>query len=309
MAHEFESGFFARNIPAWHGLGIVVKDAPTSEEAIKIAGLDWDVVSSPIMTMGNEIPGMYANVRSSDNSVLGVVTGKYQIVQNDEAFSFVDALVGTGNVKYDAAGSLRDGKTVWLLVRMEDQKILGDDFENYLCFTNSHDGKGAVRAMMTPTRVVCMNTLNMAIQNASRSWSMKHMGNMEEKFLAAKTSLGLASKYMQEMKNTAENLAKKKLSQNQIDNIIANLFPIEQDFTDRQKNTAELNRSNFKGCLSVDDLANFKNTAWGIVNAAADYIDHTMPNRLTQKYRENNWGKIVSGHAVLDKALELAVGA
>lgn len=309
MAHEFESGFFARGIPAWHGLGTVVENAPTSEEAIKIAGLDWDVVQSPISTMGNEIQGMFANVRTSDNSVLGVVTGKYQIVQNDEAFSFVDALIGNGSVKYDAAGSLRDGKTIWLLVKMEDQKILGDDFENYLCFTNSHDGKGAVRAMMTPTRVVCMNTLNMAIANANRSWSMKHMGNMEEKFLAAQTSLGLASNYIREMKHTAEKLAGKKLSDSQIDNIIINLFPIGSDFTERQKEKAELNRSNFRGCLAVDDLSNFKNTAWGIVNAAADYVDHSMPNRLTQNYRENNWGKIIGGHVILDRATELAVGA
>jgi len=309
MASEFESGFFARNLPAWHGLGKVVKDAPTSEEAIRLAVLDWDVVPFPISAAGKEIPNMYANVRTSDNSVLGVVTGKYKIVQNDQAFNFVDALVGSGNVTYDSAGSLRNGKTIWLLVRMEDQKILGDDFENYLCFTNSHDGKGSVRAMMTPTRVVCMNTLNMAIQNASRSWSIKHMGNMEEKLNAAKMSLGLANLYITELNNVAEKAAKKKLTDTDISRIIENVFPINPDFTERQKETMEINRKNFASCINVPDLSNFKNTAWGVINAAADYVDHVCPNRLSQNYRENNWGKIVSGHMIFDKVVDLAVGA
>ena len=114
MAANFESGFFV-GTPAWHGLGTVVKEALTSEDAIRIAGLDWEVIPKPIYDeLGREIKNYKVNVRSSDNQILGIVTNRYQIVQNREAFEFTDALLGKG-VTYETAGSLATGKRVWML--------------------------------------------------------------------------------------------------------------------------------------------------------------------------------------------------
>ena len=170
MAALVESMFSVREVP-WHGLGTIVREAPSSEEAIRLAGLDWDVYPEEVYTKsGNKIPGAYANVRSNDGSALGIVGERYQIVQNSEAFNFTDELLGEG-VKYETAGSLKDGKVIWLLAQLpEAYKILGDEVTPWVCFTNSFDGSGAIKVAMVSTRVVCNNTLNVALKNAKRTW-------------------------------------------------------------------------------------------------------------------------------------------
>jgi len=155
MASNFETGFFVRE-PAWHGLGTIVQDAPTSMDALKLAELDWQVTQEPIYLNNNVvIKNAFANVRSSDNGVLGITTERYKVVQNSEAFSFTDALLDS-NVRYESAGSLAEGKRIFILAKMpEIYKIGGDDVEPFLVFTNSFDGKGSIRVALTPVRVVC----------------------------------------------------------------------------------------------------------------------------------------------------------
>ena len=139
MPANVETMFSVREKP-WHGLGQIIDEAPTSRDAIEYAGLNWYVESNPIFdAKGNEIKGFKANTRSSDNSVLGVVTDKYKIVQNVEAFDFTDNIIGD-EMRYETAGSLRNGKTIWLLGKMPDRYICEDKFEPYIVFTNSHDG-------------------------------------------------------------------------------------------------------------------------------------------------------------------------
>ena len=192
MSHEVENMMYVREKP-WHSLGVRVEEAPTSAEAIKLAGLDWTVEGRPIFTdSGIQIPGYVANTRSSDNSVLGVVSEKYQIVQNADAFAFTDALIGE-DCRYETAGSLKNGKSVWMLAKLPRTKLLDDDVDQYLCFNNSHNGMGAVRVFSTPVRVVCNNTLNIALSQASRFWSCKHMGKMEDKLAEASHTLRLAN--------------------------------------------------------------------------------------------------------------------
>ena len=167
MSANVETMFYVREKP-WHGLGTMVQEAPTSAEALKLAGLDWTVEARDMWLNGGyePIPGYKANVRSSDNKILGVVSNKYRIVQNAEAFAFTDALIG-GDVHYETAGSLLDGKKIWLLAKLPDSEICGDKTETYMCFSNTHDGSGAVRVCMTPVRVVCNNTLNLALNTHS----------------------------------------------------------------------------------------------------------------------------------------------
>ena len=307
MSANVETMFSVREVP-WHGLGTIVETAPTSTEALILAGLDWDVVKKPVIVDGNAVPGYVANVRTSDNSVLGIVSDRYQIVQNKQAFDFTDSLIASGEITYETAGSLKNGKTIWLLANLPDTTLVGDEVKTYICFTNSHDGKGAIRAMMTPVRVVCNNTLNCAIKTAKRMWSMKHVGDMESKLAEAREALGLAEKYMKNLDIVATELAVKKMSDSEIETAIFKLFPMENDMTDRQKNTVDLSRKAFQTCLNMDDLANFKNTAWGFVNAASDFVSHVAPLRNTQSYRSNNWGSIMGGHPIFDKAFELVAG-
>ena len=137
---------------------------------------------------------------------------------------------------------------------------------------------------------------------------MKHMGDMESKLAEAREALGLAEKYMKNLDIVATELAVKKMSDGEIETAILNLFPMEDNMTDRQKNTIDLSRKAFQTCLNMDDLANFKNTAWGFVNAASDFVSHVAPLRNTQSYKSNNWGSIMGGHPIFDKAFELVAG-
>ncbi len=171
MAANVESMFSVREKP-WHGLGTIVMEAPASAEALKLAGLDWNVVQEPVYTGYNElVKGYKANVRGTD-----VVSDRYKVVQNVDAFSFTDELLGKG-VRYETAGSLRDGRKVWLLARLPREYIIaGERISPYLVFSNTHDGSGSIKVAITPVRVACNNTLNLALHTARRNFSMAEKG-------------------------------------------------------------------------------------------------------------------------------------
>ena len=183
MPANLETMFYVREVP-WHGLGVRVEEALDSKEALIAAGLDWGVIQKPIYTAdvicpsgqvytsdSMLIPNYKANVRDIDSQVLGVVSDRYKIVQNEEAFAFTDALIGEG-VKYETAGSLQGGRKVWMLAKLPEKYIIaGERIEPFIVFSNSHDGTAAIKVCMTPIRVVCQNTLNLALNNARRSWA------------------------------------------------------------------------------------------------------------------------------------------
>lgn len=301
MSHEFETGFFVRE-PAWHKLGTVVADAPTSADALRLAGLDWNVLLEQAERKGKIVPNTFWTVRSSDDSVLGAVSGKYKIIQNDEAFNFTDNLLGEG-VKYESAGSLKQGRTVWLLAKMPATKVLDDDFVPYLCFTNSHDGSGAVRVCLTDVRVVCNNTLNLALNTAKRSWSTKHMGDLNSKLMEASETLQLANQYMDAFKAEADILATQKISPAEIDKLLDELFgkeKAEESESKRKLQNVEEAKEAFYVCYLAPDLANFIGTYYGVINAMADMVDHRVPARLTENYAENNFARVIGGHPLLD---------
>lgn len=206
MSAEVETMMYVREKP-WHGLGTMVEEAPTSADALRLAGLDWTVEPKQISILGDDSPidNAVANVRSCDGKVLGIVTDRYKAVQNVEAFAFTDTLIG-GDVRYETAGSLKGGRKIWLLAKMPTAKVAGDDVEPYLCFTNNHDGKGSVRVCMTPIRVVCNNTLNIALGSAKRAWSIIHTGDINKKIAEARETLELANRYMTNLNEYAERL-------------------------------------------------------------------------------------------------------
>lgn len=303
MAHEFESGFFVRE-PAWHGLGTVIDTAPTSKDALMYAGLDWSVDQDDVMVNGVVVPGYKANIRSTDKSVLGIVSDRYKIVQNAEAFDFTDELLGSG-VKYETAGSLRNGKTIWLLAKMETANILGDAVEPYLCFTNAHDGSGAVRVCCTPVRVVCANTLSLALRNAPRTWSTRHIGDINAKKHEAARTLGLAKDYMSELATEANNLATQKISIEDVGKMLDELFGTDKADTERKKQNIAEAKETFYMCYTMPDLNNFFGTKYGVINAMADMVDHRSPARNTKNYAENNFYRVINGHALLDQTYEM----
>ena len=211
MSANVETMFFTRVTP-WHGLGTRVEEAPGSKEALVLAGLDWKVVQKPIFTEdGLPVNGFKANIRDRDSQVLGVVTNRYKVVQNEDAFAFTDKLLGEG-VTYETAGSLQDGRRTWILAKLPQRYIIsGDEITPYLVFMNSHDGTGAIKAAMTPVRVVCQNTLNLALSTAKRSWSTNHTGDIKGKLEDARNTLLYADLYMGELGKYSGSVVKTKI--------------------------------------------------------------------------------------------------
>ena len=305
MSADLESMFYAGRQKPWHGLGTQVSEALTSADAIRMAGLDWVVEPKRMyLADGTEIKDFVANTRNVDNAVFGVVTEKYKIVQNKDAFDFTDSLVG-GDVRYETAGSLFGGRKIWLLARMPNKKVLDEDFENYVCFTNSHDGRGAIRVCCTNVRVVCNNTLNIALNTAKRSWSTKHMGNMEEKLAEAQHTLQLSNQYLDEFAVEADRLAHTRISDDEVQKVLNEMFPTTADMSERQLNTNKKAKDNFMVCYYMPDIEKYHGTKYGIINAMADFADHVAPARMTKTYAEANFDRVVNGHILLDKCYSL----
>lgn len=310
MAANVETMFYTREKP-WHGLGTGVAEAPDSADALRLAGLDWEVVQEPIYTdAGKKIPGYKANVRDTDRKVLGVVTDRYKVIQNREAFAFTDALLGSG-VRYETAGALQEGRKVWLLARLPHEYIIsGERISPYLVFSNTHDGSGAVRVAVTPVRVVCNNTLNLALRTAKRGWGMIHTGDIREKIQEAKDALFMAEKYMDSLGKEIERLRRQKLSDRQVQEYIELLLPVEKDATEAQvKNTSKLREDIGKRYYDAPDLKDVGNNAYRFINAVSDFATHAEPLRRTSNYRENLFIRTMDGNPVIDRAYQLVEAA
>ena len=298
-----ETMMYTRTVP-WHGLGTKVDEAPTSADALRLAGLDWTVDQKNIQLCGGaKIQNYKANVRSSDGQVLGIVSDRYKIVQNNEAFEFTDSIIG-GDVRYETAGSLNGGKKIWLLAKLPETEIAGDKTEPYMCFSNTHDGSGAIRVCMTPVRVVCSNTLNLALDTAKRAWSVRHTGDLQSKMHEARVCLQMANAYMGELAKEADRLTNTTVTRAQLDQILEELFPVDESSSQREKENVKKLKDEFMICYFAPDILKFRGTAWGAVNAMSDMISHNAPRHKTANYRENNWGRIMDGHVLMDKICE-----
>lgn len=308
MAHEIETMFSVREKP-WHyeytkDKTKIIQEAPTAKEALIAAGLDWDVITGPIFDQHAErIHGYHANIRATDKKILGVVSDRYEVIQNTDAFEFTDSLVGT-QLKYETAGSLRGGKQIWLLGKLPSRTINGDEIEPYICFTNSHDGMGAVKCCLTPVRVVCNNTLNFALNGARRVWASNHIGRVQNKLDEARHVLHLTDCYLQNLEELGENLANEKMSKQNMEAAVHTLIPMDKDMSDKSKETVQAMRDGIMICTLAPDLAKFAGTKWQFVNAVADYVDHAEPFRKAKNWQANRWAKIMTGGGLLDRALD-----
>ena len=299
MAANVETLFVTRQ-PAWHGLGTILPVSPTSEDAIVASGLNWTVTKEPIFDAnGKQIDNYFANTRDKDNSVLGIVSGRYEIIQNIEAFSFTDSLVDEG-LTYESAGSLCSGKVIFLLGKLPRTTILGESLEPFVCFTNTFDGSGAVQVVCTHTRVVCQNTLNFALKTAKRKWSTRHIGDIQSKMDEARATLGLIDKYTIALQQEAERLAAVKVTDEQIEAMLDYMYPVAPTDTDIRKRRIINLKDNFFACLQAPDLADYKGTAYAVAMAATDFADHGEPMRKTQNFESNRFYSILQGHPFVD---------
>lgn len=317
MAHEItenngiHEAFYAGK-PPWHKLGTVVEEAQTSAEALKLAHLDWEVEKLPIYTYWEgerkNILTHFSNVRKDNGNILGVVGGKYEVLQNVDAFKIVDSLIETGEVKYESVGSLKNGRNVWLLAQLKKDDFLSNDepIRNYLFFANSHDGSKSITAMLTNVRVVCWNTLQYALRNKENQFKFKHTSNMMLKIDKAKEALGFVNQKIDKIHETYHNLINRDISSNQLTEFIEKMFPLpvvlnEKTNLTRTENMRKQIVKNFEEDPMQQTTA-AKGTAYGLFNAYTQYIDHQVSvhgydertkdeNRLFSSWLGNNGEK------------------
>ena len=311
MSAELETMMFVGRERPWHGLGTMVEEAPDSREALIAAGLDWNVVQKPVFTQdGVKVPGYFANVRQQDGSILGVVTSRYKVVQNRDAFAFTDALLGDG-VRYETAGSLMGGRKTWILAKLPTRYIIqGEQILPYLVFSNTHDGSGAIKIAMTPIRVVCNNTLNLALDTADRSWSIHHTGDIAAKLEDARETLFMAEDYMNELGKGFEDLSRKRLTDAAVDEFIKELLPIADDASETtEKNILRLRKDVATRYFDAPDLQGLRKNGYRFINAVSDFATHATPIRRTRNYQENLFNKTMEGNTLTDKAYRLVMAA
>jgi phage/plasmid-like protein (TIGR03299 family) len=244
MAHHIneENGkhsFFSVKEKAWHGLGQIVDQYPTSAEAIKCAGLGYTVEKRPLFTnsLENEetgidtdiaipkidVPNFYATVRTDNNNVLGVVGKDYEVVQNVNAFEFFDAIVGGGDgILYETAGALGKGERIFITAKLPGYIRVGkqDMIEQYLFLTTSHDGFGSITAAFTPIRIVCNNTLNAAMRNHSNSIKIRHTASAGDRLKQAHTLMGLSSNLAGELEGLLNHWSQVKITDKEVKRLI-----------------------------------------------------------------------------------------
>ena len=269
------------------------------------------MVQQPIQTVdGPVIPGFKANIRDQDGQVLGVVTDRYKVVQNEDAFAFTDELLGEG-VSYETAGSLQNGRRIWILARLPQRYVIsGDEVAPNLVFMNAHDGTGAIKAAMTPVRVVCQNTLNLALATAKRSWSINHTGDIQGKLNDARDTLLYAGQYMSELGKTVDQLRQIRLSDRKVYEYIDALFPLVEGASDLQrKNLLRLKEEMKRRYFDAPDLRHVGKNGYRFVNAVSDFATHAKPLRESSRYKENLFARTVEGNAMIDRAYQLVSGS
>jgi phage/plasmid-like protein (TIGR03299 family) len=297
MAHEIDqttgqAAVFVTSEPAWHRLGTVIEQATSSAEAIGLAGLDWHVEQWPVRAFdphqfGSEarIDEFVANVRTDTRAVIGVVGKRYRVFQNREAFDFMDALVGDKLAMYETAGSLHGGRRVWMLAAIPKEYRAGADdlIKPYVLLTNTHDGSQALRMIPTTVRVVCQNTLNLAMREAGMDGlTVSHHPRLESRIAEARAKLGIIAARFDKFDEELHAMLAKDLTVTEASGYFRGLAGADvPGGSDRQKK----NREKVYGQMLVNfdndrnSLPGMKHTAWAAYNAVSEWADHQRTYR------------------------------
>ena len=303
MAHgilENDTMFSVKKRP-WHGLGTVVENAPSIKEAIKLAGLDWNVKLKPLCTNENEpiaITSHQAVVKEGTTSVLGIVGNQYKPLQNSEAFEFFEPFIDNDMATLETAGSLFNGKKVFILAKINCgfSDVAQDDFiENFVLLSNSHDGSQAIRVGFTPIRVVCNNTLSSAISSdASKLIRVRHMGNVVSNLEDLRETMDLVNKQFLATVEQYRELTKKDINSNDLRKYIKQCFswkPLEQMIKEYDEHI-EIEETRSKLINRIEEIFELEpaHKVWNAYNAVNSYLNHERGKTLESRYNSTWFG-------------------
>lgn len=321
--------FFSVQQKAWHNLGQIVEQYPTSKEAIQYAGLDFEVIKAPIYTRGTGIsigsdgeikeggniivPDQYATLRTDTNAVFGVVGKDYQIVQNADAFAFFDAIVGGGDgILYETAGALGNGERIFITAKLPGYIRVGngdDVTEKYIFLTTSHDGMGSITAAFTPIRVVCQNTLNAALHKMSNVIRIRHTSGAKQRLEEAHRVMGLANTLSTQLESIFNQWTKVRITDTEVKKLIQLALCPNKETLDALKQGAEdelstVFRNTVEDAFSYAMIADSqqtdttKGTLFGAYNAVTGYYQNVRNYRND----ESKLQSIVMGGTAQNKA-------
>jgi phage/plasmid-like protein (TIGR03299 family) len=288
MPADVETMFSVREIP-WHGMGTILDAPPTSEEAIKAAGLDWEVEARAVFWQSKmnptrfvEVPNRKMLVRTKDEQPLAVVGHQYQILQNLEAFQFFDPLVDSGIAVYETAGSLQGGRRIWIMARVKNSIKIGgsDEVRPYVLLCNGHDGDTGVLVQPTAVRVVCSNTL-MASLGSGMVYKMFHRGDLKAKMEQAAEVIGFTKKRFEEMEAAWLLMQHTEITtERRVDYVRALIPDVPDSSSDLLKARCAGQRDKILELLENGKSVNVphfdKGTVWAIYNCAVEFADWYM---------------------------------
>lgn len=294
MPADVERMMYVGQVP-WHGIGTALPTEVNSEVAIRVAGLDWEVEKAPIVTNDQKRTGIddyRVTRRVSDSAILGVVRKTFHPIQNRDAFRFFDNVVGAGKAVYHTAGSLQGGSKIFMLAKlpgvMEIGKGIGsvDEIERYLLLSNAHDGTRPLQMLFTPVRVVCSNTLSLALRKSSADEetriaprvNIRHTVNAKKYLKESERIMAAAVKYYEQFGTFCNFLYSKQLRTAQVSNIVGLAFPPNK----RKEVTPKIaeHRNNVTRLFTEGKGHEYiAGSAWALMNAFAEYADHDWAGR------------------------------
>ena len=299
MAHELSinaegkaEAMFAGEKP-WHGLGTMVDGLKTPEQALDLASLRWTADRAPLYLHGPtkplQIPDKDAIIRSDTGAYLGTVGKHWVPVQNEEQAEFIAALTGTGEAVVECAGALRGGKRIFWTCKMPGTvKVTdGDEIEKYLILANGHDGHLAFRAFWSPIRVVCMNTLNAALDGVKEGVVVYHRLDAKHRVEQARKILGIAGGYYSKLGETFKQMLAVSIGEAGFKSYLEEVFPIELE--EGKKPTKATIRAR---ALVTENFQHGRGseiagqTVWGAYNAVTEFLDHQKQNGSKEESAE-----------------------
>lgn len=271
---------FVDRTTTWHAIGKSVEECTNMEQVLKASGLDYTVEKKPVVFNDGfglkGIPNRFVTVRTSDNHPYDVVSDKFEIIQNRDAFDFVNYM--GDELQFEKAGETANGM-VYVIGKLPEVDILGDKFTPHVIFRNGFSGKVKITAAICPLRMVCQNQFNFAFKNTNNAITIRHVRNAEAKLEEARETLRMTADYMEQLNLMAEQFATMKISGDRMERVVKYLFPIPEDtaINPFKRRNLEDQRAAFIAAHNADDNSNFRGTAWGLVNAYTDFVTHREP--------------------------------
>lgn len=299
--------FSGQDLVPWHGLGTIVSGFATSEQAIKHAHLGWEVEKQDIFLRGGaQIEGYQSIVRKDNGYALGVAKSRYEIIQNAESFDFFDSVIGEGQAVYDTAGSLRNGRVIWIMCKLPGHLFIDtnpdDKIEKNVLLVTSHDSTFSLMMQIVGTRVVCWNTLSVAMREATNRIKIRHTKSFKKKIEEARKALNLTVAYFDNLQGVINILAKTPMNKDGMEEFTKRLFPVE-DEADAPTKTINIRESVQN--LFVNGKGNQGKSRWDALNAVTEFVDyHRATRNETSRFEA---GLLGSGVLIKERAVKLLV--